>query len=352
MRNSRGIVGSIAALGLVIGLGISQSSAQTTVRVLGGFSNQLQNNEVEKPFFEKLGSALGGRFKVQFRTMDGMGLQGFDALRQLQSGIFDIIAFAPGYVAGDDPFFLGLDLAGLTPEIAMTRKGVDAYRAAFDARLQQRFNGKLLALWPYPGQMIFCKGAVSKIDDLKGKKIRVFNPALATLMEYFGATAVTLAFPEVYEGLQRGVADCAITSSLSGNSVKWFEVTSHLYPLSLSWAIQGHVANLDFWNRLSPGDKEAFQQQFKKMENEMWAVAEDATADGINCNAGRDPCKHGVKARMTVANVTDEDRRRLREAGMKAVLPQWANSCNQKFPACSTTWNSTFGQAIGVTFIK
>ena len=40
----------------------------------------------------------------------------------------------------------------------------------------------------------------------------------ARLIQSFGATPVTLQFSEVYPALQRGVANCGVTSPTSGNS--------------------------------------------------------------------------------------------------------------------------------------
>ena len=56
-------------------------------------------------------------FDVQFRTMDEVGLKGFDAMRMLSLDIFDVMAIQLGYVSGDEPFVLGLDLPGVAPDL-------------------------------------------------------------------------------------------------------------------------------------------------------------------------------------------------------------------------------------------
>ena len=57
---------------------------------------------------------------------------------------------------------LGIDLVGLNPDYDTTRKVMDAYREPFDKRLQERFNAKLLALWPFGPQVLFCKAPRSR----------------------------------------------------------------------------------------------------------------------------------------------------------------------------------------------
>lgn len=337
------------ALSLALCAASAPQALAQSVRVLGGFSNQLQNTAIEKPFFENLEKASGGKLKAQFRFIDEVGLKGFDGVRQLQTGVFQMMAISPGYVAGDEPFFIGLDLPGIAPELPLARKTIDAYRSAFDDRLQQKFGGKLLALWPYPGQVFFCKGALSGLDGLKGKKVRVFSPALANLVEQFGAIPVTVPFSEVYQGLQRGVVDCAISGSLSGNTAKWFEVADHLYPLAVSWAIQGHAANLDFWKGLPEVQRQLLITEFARMENEMWSVAEAATQDGINCNSGTGKCERGVAAKMKIVPVTASDRARMKTAAEKAVLPKWVADCKRTYPDCARVWNGTIGKVVGLS---
>ena len=68
-------------------------------------------------------------------------------------------------------------------------------------------------------------------------------------------------------------------------------MADHLYPLAVSWGIQGHAANLDFWKGLPEAQRQLLTTEFARMENEMWSVAEAATQDGINCNSGTGKCE-------------------------------------------------------------
>jgi TRAP-type C4-dicarboxylate transport system substrate-binding protein len=319
------------------------------VRVLGNFQNQLQSSKVERPFFEGLPRESGGKVTVNFRTMDEVGIKGFEGVRLLKLGVFDIMAVQLGYVSGDDPFLNGLDLPGIASDITTARKVADAYRAVFDKRVQERHNGKLLALWPYPAQMVYCRGPISGLDDFKGKKIRVWAPTAGHLVESLGGVGVTLSFPENYQALQRGVVDCSITGSLSGNTAKWPEVTTHFYPLALAWGMQTHVANLDFWNRLEPDARAFFEKQLRRMEEELWELADVTTQDGVRCNTSTGPCSYGSPFKMTLVPVKESDRARLKELVEKVVLPRWAADCNKNYTNCSGVWNETVGKAVGMT---
>jgi TRAP-type C4-dicarboxylate transport system substrate-binding protein len=275
-------------------------------------------------------------------------VQAADALRLLRSGTFDVMSVQIGMASRDDPFFEGLDLIGVSTNMKDLRKAVDAYREVFDKRLQARFNAKVMTLWPFGPQVFYCNKPIKGFDDLKGLKVRVFTPSMAALVQNAGGTPVTLQFSEVYTSLQRGVADCAVTSPTSGNTGKWPEVTTHFYPLALSGSVQGHFMNLNYWKKFSPEQQQKLTAAFRKMEDQMWALAETVNDDAVNCNVGKDPCKEGVKFKMQLVTVTPEDEKRVRAATTAAVLPLWKQTCNKVDPKCTETWNATVGKTRGL----
>ena len=120
---------SLVALGaLMLFAGPSYAADKVKVRALGGFTKQIQSTEVEQPFYKKLAEENGDTLDVQFRTMDELGQKGFQALRQLKAGVFDIMEMHLGYIGGEDPFFQGVDLVGVSPDVATAKKVAEAYR--------------------------------------------------------------------------------------------------------------------------------------------------------------------------------------------------------------------------------
>ena len=324
------------------------AQAPSTMRVAGNFSTNVRHSEgIERPFFNGLSAASGVPFTANFNPMDVVNVKADDALRLLRSGTFDVMAVQMGSVARDDPFVEGIDLVGVSTDMASLRKAVDAYRAELDARMQRRFKTKILTLWPFGPQVFYCSKPVASVDDLKGLKVRSFTPTMSALLQRLGATPVTLPFAEVYPALANGVADCGVTSPNSGNSGKWPEVTNHYFPLSVSGSVQGHFANLDYWNKFSPEQQAKMEAEFKKMEDQMWAFAIETTADSQSCNTGG-ACKSGTPFKMKLVEPSDQDRAKVAAAVKEAVLPIWRDTCNKVDPTCTATWNKTVGQARGL----
>ena len=318
------------------------------LRIAGNFSSNNKHIDlVEKPFFVNLPKTLGVTMNINYNAMDVLGVQAADALRLLRSGTFDAMSVQIGMASRDDPFFEGIDLIGVSTNMADLKKAVDAYRDVFDQRLQTRFNTKVLTLWPFGPQVFYCNKPVASIDDVKGMKVRTFTPSMAALIQHLGGTPVTLQFSEVYPALQRGTADCGVTSPTSGNTGKWPEVTTHFLPLSVSGSVQGHFMNLDTWKKFSPDLQKKLTAEARKMEDGMWDLANTVNGDAANCNTGREPCKEGVKFKMKMVELAAADEAKLKAAVTSVVLPLWKNTCNKVDPKCSETWNGTVGKARG-----
>src|SRR5207244_1663246 len=130
-------------------------------------------------------------------------------------------------MAGDDPRFEGCDLAGITLDADKARVACEAYRAVIDRQMQKNWNARLLAFGGNPPQVFWCRSVLGGLNDLKGKKVRVFNNTMRDFLSGVGATAVSMAFAEVVPALNNGVVDCGVTGSLSGNTAGWNRSEEH-----------------------------------------------------------------------------------------------------------------------------
>ena len=339
---------ALASLPVLVTMAGAQAQSPTTMRAAGNFSSSVAHSKgIETPFFESLSAVSGVKLEMNFNPMDVVNVKSDDALRLLRSGAFDVMSVQIGQASRDDPFFEGIDLAGVSTNLPDLKTAIDAYRTVFDERLQKKFNAKVLTLWPFGPQVFYCNVPIKSADDFKGLKIRSFTPTMSGMLQKLGATPVTLSFPEVYSALGNKVVDCGITSPNSGNTGKWPEVTTHYVPLSVSGSVQGHFINLAYWNRFSPEDQKKLLAAFKTLEDKMWDYAASGTADSESCNTGG-ACKSGQKFGMTLVKPSAEDAAKLAKASAAGGLPLWRDACNKVDPTCSDTWNKTVGAARGV----
>lgn len=289
-------------------------------------------------------------FNVLRNEFQALGISMADGLRLVREGTFNLASIQVGLVAGDDPFLEGIDLIGVSTNMDDLQSAVTAYREVFDSRLQERFGVKALAVWPFGGQTFFCNQPLSTLDDLAGLKVRSFTASMSSLIERLGATPITLAFPEVYPALQRGVASCGVTSATSANTGKWPEVTTHLLPLAVSGAVQAHVVNLDWWNGLEEDRRAQLEKAFQAMEAELWQLARDTDALAIACTTGGE-CDSEIyqSYNLKLVDVSDADLAKLQEITADVIVGDWISRCERTYPECGKVWYETIGAARGFT---
>ncbi len=345
---------SAALLGAWITFSVGQPAAEaadlpsTNLKVSGGNRTSQLFRHVYGPFWSKdLMEMTGGAITADFASIDELGLKGPEILRLLKLGVFDISHGTISYMAGEDARFEGLDLSGLTLDIETQRAISDAYKPVLSNRLESVHNVKLLTLAPVTVQAFYCREDIGGLAGLEGKKVRVFNKTMADFVEAVGGATVNIPFAEVVPAMQRGVADCAITGTASGNTARWWEVTSYLYVLPMGWAMTFFGANLDSWNRLDESVRDYLTAELAVLEDKMWAQADGDVQDGIDCNTGMDVCDSGIEAdpKMKLIEVSDADRALHAELMQSTVVPRWAERCGEE---CAMEWNDTIGKVLGI----
>ena len=340
---------SLLAVGAVALTGVSAQAQNLKLRAAGNLvATGLIQQTKEQPFFENFAKNTGVPIDVDYKPMDVLGVKDADGLRVLKSGLFDIVTLRLAQVSRDEPFFLGPDIVGLSTDYDTARKVVDAYRDVFDKRLQERYNGKLLGVYPFGPQVVFCKKPITGLSDLKGMKVRVYDQSLAKFIEKLGGIPVTISFGETQQALERGVTDCAITGPSSANSAGWPEVTSHFMPIGFQIALNAYAINLEKWNKLPADQQTKITAAFKKYEGEVWAYSQELFEDASRCNVGKEPCKTGKKYKMVDVPVKAADIKLVHDALTTVSLPTWSELCDKSFDKCSATWKQVVGPVIGI----
>ncbi|MCB2004333.1 MAG: TRAP transporter substrate-binding protein [Burkholderiaceae bacterium] len=341
---------AISVLALATGLATgAQAQDRITYKVVGqpAATGLIQKNK-EKPFFDEFAKRTGLPFDADYKSIDSLGIKDTEQLRVMKAGLFDIVSLRVSQNSRDEPTLLGMDLVGAAPDYATARKVYESYRDTLDQRLQKQFNVKLLGIWPFGPQILFCKKPLTQLADLKGMKVRVYDQNLAKFIETVGGTPVPLSFTEVHQSLSLGVVDCAITGPSSANSSNWPEVTTHQYALGFQMALNGYAMTMKAWNQLKPDQKTKMQAAFNALTDDIWTYSQELTQDAINCNAGKDPCTTGKKFNLVNVPVTPADIETVRKAVATISLPTWAEICDKSNPTCSADWKKTVGKAIGI----
>ena len=220
----------------------------------------------------------------------------------------------------------------------------EAYFPILEKAFAEIYNAKLLQLYPFPSQTLWCKGEVSGIDSLKGKKIRVYATTLGDFVEGAGGTSVTVPFAEVIPALEKGVVDCGITGTMSAYKAKWHQVATHAYTLRVGWGLAFGAMNMDKWNSLGAERQATLKGELDGLTDAMWT--ETATEDevAIACITGG-ACDIGEPGAMVLVEPSAEDLKARDAIATDVVLARWAERCGAD---CAKAWNATVGAVLGL----
>jgi len=163
-------------------------------------------------FEKRLGELSGGKLKVDQFPGAQLGQEPV-MLQKLRSGDIDFIITSTANASTVAPqagvfslHFIFRDEAHLAKAI-----GDPGVVSAFKAMIEESVQGAhALALITLGFRNIYGKSEVSKVDDIKGKKIRVqATKTEDTHFPAYGAQTVHMPFGEVYTSLQTGVVNFA-----------------------------------------------------------------------------------------------------------------------------------------------
>jgi hypothetical protein len=247
-----------------------------------------------------------------------------------------------------------VEVAGLVQDTATLQKVIDAALPELDKMYRIRAQVVPMTFWPTGGQGFWCAVPISSIDDLKGKKIRVFSSSMAEFVEALGAVPVTMSFSEVVTGMQRKVIDCGITGLNTGNLAKWTDVATHQYPMIVGWSVIAMVANKKSWARLDPSVRDLLLKEANGWASPRgWKQATESTQHGIWCSTGDSRCDVNVTSprkmtltHLTLVPVTEADNKTRLRLIQEVALPKFAKRCGK---ACTDWFNDTVGKVVGVT---
>lgn len=317
------------------------------LKVMGTWDILRQYQAFELPFWtETLPKLSGNRIQADLTPFNKAGLKGSELVRLMKFGTIDVGATVLSYISNDDPIVEGVDLAGFATDVATARRVADAFLPALNAHMESKHGVKVLAIWPYPAQVLLCNGPISGLDWLRGKRVRVSLRTTSDLIEAFGAVTMNIPFDETYAKIKEGSVDCLVTGTLSANSAKFYEVTTHLYYLPLGWSVVMMAASKATLDRMEARDRKVLEDGVHKLSDALWQEADLQTTQGVLCNTGQPTCSMGQKGAMTLVPVSDADRARLKRALQQVVVKRWAERCGTE---CAQKWSNSVGKIVNLS---
>lgn len=336
-------------LGLLPAMAGAQAPSQGRLRlkVVGGLADVSQFVRHEEPFWRRrLPEVSGGRIEAEIAPFDRSGIRGEEILSLMRLGVVPFGTALLAIVSTEEPEFNAVDLPIVNPDMASLRQTVALYRPHLEALLAERYDVELLTIYTYPAQVVFCRSPFSGLADLAGRRIRTSSVGQSEMFAALGATPVVIPFAETLGAVRSGVVECAVTGTLSANSIGLHEVMTHMHSMAITWGLSVFGANRAVWNGMPEWARGLLRQELARLERQIWDAAEVETAQGIACNAGLPSCIIGRRGAMTIVPVSQADQERRLRLLTETVLPGWIRRCGEP---CVEAWNTRLAPTLGVT---
>lgn len=253
--------------------------AQTKWDLPTGYGTGSFQTENVQLFANDVDKATGGKLKITLHA-NGSLYKANEIKRAVQTGQTAAGEFLLSGSANENPLY-GVDsIPFLATNYADARKLYDASKPALDKLLAGQ-GIKLLFSVPWPGQSLYSVKEIKGPEDLKGSKMRAYNPATTRIAQMLKAQPTTIQLAELGQALATGTVENFLTSSASGVENKLFEQTKFFYPVNAWLPRNATVVSQKAFDALDKPAQEAVLKAAAAAEARGWAISAQKDSDFV-----------------------------------------------------------------------
>ncbi|MDH4052838.1 MAG: TRAP transporter substrate-binding protein, partial [Rubrivivax sp.] len=163
------------------------------------------------PWIQKVEKESGGRIKIQHFPSMQLGGKPPELFDQAKDGVVDIVWTVLGYTPGRFPKSEVFELPFSTGKAEPASRAFQAY---VEKNAMDEFKDvHLVAVHVHGPGLFHSKDPITKLEDLKGMKVRGGSRVINIMLEQLGAVPVGMPVPAVGEALSKGV--------ISATTIPW-----------------------------------------------------------------------------------------------------------------------------------
>ncbi len=226
-------------------------------------------------FAADVDKATAGKLKIQVHPGASL-FKAPEIKRAVQSGQAQIGEILISGYSNEDPLF-GIDSV---PFLATSIGEAGKLWRVSKKPLEERFakqGMKILYAVPWPPQGIYTNKPIASVADMKGLKMRAYNPATAKIAELVGAQPVTVQVAELAQAMTTGVVNANITSGATGYDTKAWEHVKYYYDTQ-AWIPKNIVfVSQKAFDALDKATQDALLKSAAEAEARGWKTSEEKT---------------------------------------------------------------------------
>ncbi|MGZ5066593.1 MAG: TRAP transporter substrate-binding protein [Usitatibacter sp.] len=224
-------------------------------------------------FAADVDKATAGKLKITVHSSASL-FKAPEIKRAVQGGQAQIGEILISGYSNEDPIF-GVDsVPFLATSYADAAKLWKASKKALDERFAKQGLMILYAV-PWPPQGIYSSKPLASVADMKGLKMRTYNPYTSRIAELAGAQPVTIQVAELAQAFATGAVNANITSGATGYDTKAWEVVKNDYDTQ-AWLPKNIVfVNRQAFDALDKGSQQALLKAAADAEARGWKTSEE-----------------------------------------------------------------------------
>ena len=264
------IQGLVAAIGIALA---TAATAQTKWDMPTPYAATNFHTENVVQFAAEVDKATAGKLKIQVHPNASL-FKANEIKRAVQGNQAQIGEILLSGYSNEDPLF-GIDsVPFLATSYADAAKLWKASKKAVEERFAKQGMMVLYSV-PWPPQGIYSSKPINSVADLKGLKMRTYNPYTSRIAELAGAQPVTIQAAELAQAFATGAVNANITSGATGYDTKAWEVVKNYYDTQ-AWIPKNVVfVNKKAFDELDKPSQAAVMKAAAAAEERGWKTSEE-----------------------------------------------------------------------------
>ena len=253
--------GAILAVGSTVPLA-AIAAEPTTWRMHAAAVDTRHEIKDTQWFADRVGALSDGALTIDFYPGGALGIKDADMLRTLPPGnVIQAALLYPGYLSRDAPEYAVTLPPGVVSRASAVEPVLPTLKGIYDRVYEPAGIGLVGFVGHAASQThIFCREPINTLEDLKSKKVRVWEDFQIETFKKLGIAAQIIGQNDLYVALSTGVVDCAVYPAAAAQTISLQEVApyaSYLFPFVLHPLTI--VVSSDAYGKLSDDLKAALQ---------------------------------------------------------------------------------------------
>jgi len=235
-----------------------------------------------EPWSKEIEKRTDGRVKFTFYMSQSL-VKARNSYDAVVNGICDITWGGHALTPGRFPLMSVMELSFMSPNTFVGAHALTDLYAKFPEMKAEHADVHLLGLWvTLPYEIHTVKKPIRKLEDMRGMKLATPAGAAAAL-NGLGAVPVVMASPQLYQTVEKGVADGAVIAWGAYNTWKLEEVTKY--------HTNAHLGGNCFWMAVNNGTWKSLTPEIRKIITEVT----EEMMPGALCSAVSGEMEVGIK---------------------------------------------------------